>query len=108
MAVDVSKKFNSSDVIAEDAVEFVSNGEDHMSLNGLATHETDSIIFGQNGLIIQHSSEFKLNFLYLYFHFYPYHCYLDLPFCPTDGDAKTSSSKSHKDPHPEEPPMMYF
>ena len=42
MAVDVSKKFNSSDVIAEDAVEFVSNGEDHMSLNGLATHETDS------------------------------------------------------------------
>ena len=42
MAVDVSKKFNSSDVIAEDAVEFVSNGEDHMSLNQLATHGTDS------------------------------------------------------------------
>ena len=42
MAVDVSMIFNSSDVVAEDAVEFVSNGKDHMSLNGLVMHETDS------------------------------------------------------------------
>ena len=41
MAVDVPMICNPSDV-AEDAVEFVTNGKDHMLLIGLATHETDS------------------------------------------------------------------
>ena len=42
MAVDVPMICNPSDVVAEDAVEFVTNGTDHMLLIGLATHETDS------------------------------------------------------------------
>ena len=42
MDVDVPMICNPSDAVAEDAVEFFTNGKDHMFLIGLATHETDS------------------------------------------------------------------
>ena len=41
---DISRSFISSDGAVNDAAEFISDGNDRVSLDGLAPHEVDSLL----------------------------------------------------------------
>ena len=41
---DISISFISSDDAVNDAAEFISDGNDHVSLDGLASHNVDSLV----------------------------------------------------------------